>query len=78
MIRTTYKNGVITPLENLNLPDAQEFDLEVKVLPSPITELSKEEKRNLNQKMTGSMKCTWEVVLKKSMITSSQKGKHGT
>lgn len=58
-IRATYKNGVITPLENLNLPDGQEFELEVKVLPSAISELSKEEKRDLIQKMRGSMKGIW-------------------
>lgn len=58
-IRATYKNGVIEPLDKLNLPEGQELELEFKVLLSATTELSKEEKRNLMQKMRGSMKGTW-------------------
>ncbi|MCE2402236.1 antitoxin family protein [Candidatus Poribacteria bacterium] len=44
-IRATYKNGVIEPLDKLNLPEGQELELEFKVLPSATSELSKEEKR---------------------------------
>ncbi len=58
-IRATYKNGVIEPLDELNLPDGQELELEVKVLPSATTVLSKEEKKDLIQKMRGTMKGTW-------------------
>ena len=58
-IRAKYTNGVITPLDKLNLPDGQEFELEFKVLPSATSELSKEEKKDLIQKMRGSMKGTW-------------------
>lgn len=58
-IRATYKNGVIEPLDKLNLPEGQELELEFKVLLSATTELSKEEKRDLIQKIRGSMKGTW-------------------
>lgn len=58
-IRATYKNGVIEPLDKLNLPDGQELELEFKVLPSATTELSKDEKKDLIQKMRDSMKGTW-------------------
>ena len=58
-IRATYKNGVIEPLDTLNLLDGQELELEVKVLPSATTVLSKEEKKDLIQKMRGTMKGTW-------------------
>ncbi len=58
-IRATYKNGVIEPLDELNLPDGQELELEIKVLPSATTVLSKEEKKDLIQKMRGTMKGTW-------------------
>ena len=44
-IRATYKNGVIELLDKLNLPDGQELELEVKVLQSATTVMSKEEKR---------------------------------
>ncbi len=58
-IRATYKNGVIEPLDTLNLLDGQELELEVKVIPSATTVLSKEEKKDLIQKMRGTMKGTW-------------------
>ena len=58
-IRATYKNGVIEPLDKLSLPEGQELELEFKVLPSATSELSKEEKKDLIQKMRGSMKGTW-------------------
>ena len=58
-IKATYKNGVIEPLDKLNLPEGQELELEFKVLPAATAELSKEEKRDLIQKMRGSMKGTW-------------------
>ncbi|MDE0316098.1 MAG: antitoxin family protein [Candidatus Poribacteria bacterium] len=58
-IKATYKNGVIEPLDKLNLPEGQELELEFKVLPSATTELSKEERKDLIQKMRGSMKGTW-------------------
>ena len=58
-IRATYKNGVIEPLDKLNLPEGQELELEFKVLPSATSALSKEEKKDLIRKMRGSMKGTW-------------------
>ena len=63
-IRAKYNNGVITPLDKLNLPDGQELELEFKVLPSATSELSKEEKKDLIQKMRGSMKGTWGSTVK--------------
>ena len=44
-IRATYKNGVIEPLDKLNLPEGQELELEFKVLPSTSSALSKEQKK---------------------------------
>ena len=58
-IKATYKNGVIEPLDKLNLPEGQELELELKVLPVATSEHSKEEKKDLIQKMRGSMKGTW-------------------
>ncbi len=58
-IRATYKNGVIEPLDKLNLPDGQELELEIKVLPSATAVLSKEEKKDLIQKMRSTMKGPW-------------------
>lgn len=58
-IRATYKNGVIEPLEKLNLSEGQELELEFKVLPSTTSGLSKEQKKDLIRKMRGSMKGTW-------------------
>lgn len=47
-IRATYKNGVIEPLDKLNLPEGQELELEFKVLPSTSSALSKEQKKRPN------------------------------
>lgn len=58
-IRAAYKNGVIEPLEKLNLSEGQELELEFKVLPSTNSVLSKEQKKDLIQKMRGSMKGIW-------------------
>ncbi|MDE0089282.1 MAG: DUF104 domain-containing protein [Candidatus Poribacteria bacterium] len=58
-IKATYKNGVIEPVDKLNLPEGQELELEFKVLSAATSELSKEEKKDLIQKMRGSMKGTW-------------------
>ena len=58
-IRTTYKNGVIAPLDKINLPEGQALEVEIKVLPSITSELSLDQKRELIQKTRGSMKGTW-------------------
>ena len=58
-IKATYKNDVIEPLDKLNLPEGQELEIELKVLLSDTTELSKEQKKDLIKKMRGSMKGTW-------------------
>lgn len=44
-IRATYKNGVIEPLDKLNLPEGQELELELKVIPAATSALSKEQKK---------------------------------
>lgn len=58
-IRATYKNGVIEPLDKISLPEGQALEVEIKTLPSITTELSRDEKRELIQKICGSMKGTW-------------------
>ena len=58
-IRATYKNGVIEPLEKINLPEGQALEVEIKALPAATPELSHDQKRELIQKMRGSMKGTW-------------------
>lgn len=58
-IRATYKNGVIEPLEKINLPDGQELEVELKAVPFVPSELSHQEKKELIQKIRGSMKGTW-------------------
>ena len=58
-IRATYKNGVIEPLEKINLPEGQVLEIEIKNLSTAPPELSHEEKRELIQKTRGSMKGTW-------------------
>jgi predicted DNA-binding antitoxin AbrB/MazE fold protein len=58
-IRATYKNGVIEPLDKINLPEGQELEVEIKALPSVTAELSRDQKRELIQKIRGSMKGTW-------------------
>ena len=52
-IRATYKNGVIAPLDKINLPEGQALEVEIKTLRScrSITsELSLDQKRELIQK----------------------------
>ena len=39
-IRATYKNGVIEPLDKINLPEGQALEVEIKTLPSATSELS--------------------------------------
>ncbi|MXZ00510.1 DUF104 domain-containing protein [Candidatus Poribacteria bacterium] len=58
-IKATYKNGVIEPLDKISLPEGQALEVEIKALPSITTELSRDEKRELIQKICGSMKGTW-------------------
>ena len=58
-IRATYKNGVIEPLDKINLPEGQALEVEIKTLPSIISELSRDQKRELIREMRGSMKGTW-------------------
>ena len=58
-IKATYRNGVIEPLDKINLPEGQELEVEFRVLLKTPHELSREEKKELIQKMGGSMKGTW-------------------
>ncbi len=58
-IKATYRNGVIEPLDKINLPEGQALEVEFSVLPKTPHELSHEEKEELIQKMSGSMKGTW-------------------
>ena len=58
-IRATYKNGVIEPLDRISLPEGQALEVEIKALPSIRSELSRDQKRELIQKICGSMKGTW-------------------
>ena len=58
-IRATYKNGVIEPLDEINLPEGQALEVEIKTLPSAISGLSLDQKRTLIEKNRGSMKGTW-------------------
>ena len=58
-IRATYKNGIIELLDEINLPEGQALEVEIKALPSVPAELSRDQKRKLVQKMRGSMKGTW-------------------
>ena len=58
-IKATYRNGVIEPLNKINLPEGQEVEIELR-LPSKTSHvLSREAKKELIQKMNGSMKGTW-------------------
>ena len=76
-IKATYRNGVIELLDKINLPEGQALEIEFKVLLKTPHELSREEKRDLIEKMSGSMKGTWETPSKKLMLISSQKDNHG-
>ena len=58
-VRATYKNGVIEPLDKINLPEGQVLEIEIKILPSATSELSLDQKRALIEKTRGSMKGTW-------------------
>lgn len=58
-IRAIYKNGVIEPLDKIHLPEGQALEIEFKVLRSATSELSRDQKRELIEKIRGSMKGTW-------------------
>ncbi len=58
-IRATYKNGVIEPLDEINLPEGQALEVEIKTLPAGPSKLSLDQKRSLIEKNRGSMKGTW-------------------
>ena len=58
-IRARYKNGVIEPLEKLDLPEGQELEVEIKSVPSVTSGLTVEEKKALIRKLGGCMKGTW-------------------
>ena len=45
-IKATYRNGVIEPLDKLNLPEGQKLEIEFRVLLKPPHELSRGEKKN--------------------------------
>ena len=57
--RATYKNGVIEPLDQINLPEGQALEVEIKTLPTGPSKLSLDQKRSLIEKKRGSMKGTW-------------------
>ena len=58
-IKAKYKNGVIQPLDKINLPEGQELEIEFSVLQKTPRERTREAKTKLIQKMSGSMKGTW-------------------
>ena len=58
-IKATYRNGVIEPLNKINLPEGQELEIELILPLKTSQEFSREEKNELIQKMNGSMKGTW-------------------
>ena len=58
-VKATYKNGVIEPLDKINLSEGQALEVEIKTLPSVTSELSHNQKRELIQKTRGAMKGTW-------------------
>ena len=58
-IKSTYKNGVIEPLDKINLPEGQALEVEIKALSSVTSELSLDQKRALIEKKRGAMKGTW-------------------
>ena len=58
-IKATYRNGVIEPLDKINLPEGQALEVEFSVIKKTPHELSREAKKELIQKMSGSMKGTW-------------------
>lgn len=58
-IRATYKNGMIEPPDKINLPEGQALEVEIRILPSIASELSRDQKTELIREMRGSMKGTW-------------------
>ena len=58
-IRATYKNGVIEPIDKINLPEGQVLEVQIKALPAIISELSRDQKKQLIRETRGSMKGTW-------------------
>ena len=58
-IKATYRNSVIEPLNKINLPEGQKLEVEFRVLLKTPHELSRQEKKELIQKIGGSMKGTW-------------------
>ncbi len=58
-IKATYRNGVIEPLDKIDLPEGQALEIEFKVLLKTPHKLPREEKEDLIEKMSGSMKGTW-------------------
>ena len=45
-IQATYRNGVIEPLDKLNLPEGQKLEIEFSVFQKTPHELSREEKKH--------------------------------
>ncbi len=45
-IKATYRNGVIEPLNKINLPEGQEIEIELRLPSKTAHELSREEKKN--------------------------------
>ena len=45
-IKATYRNGVIEPLNRIDLPEGQALEIEFRVLPKTPHELSRKEKKN--------------------------------
>ena len=58
-IKATYRNGVIEPLDKIDLPDGQALEVEFSIIKKTPQELSREEKKELIQRMNGSMRGTW-------------------
>lgn len=58
-IRATYKNGVIEPLDKIDLREGQVLEVEIKSIPSITPQLPLNQRRELIRKMRGSMKGTW-------------------
>ena len=58
-VKATYRNGVIEPLDKIDLPEGQVLEIEFRVPLKAPHELSRKEKKELIQKMSGSMKGTW-------------------
>lgn len=63
-IRATYKNGVIEPLDKIDLPEGQVLEVEIKTLRFAGSTLSLDQKRALVEKTSGSMKGTWGSTVK--------------